>query len=130
MATNGTPEKLTPRQRRAIAALLGSKDIKAAAELAKVGERTLYRWLNLPSFRAALLEAEGEAIDQATRQLIYLQGPAISVIAGTLADRSNAAGVRLRAAQSVLDYLLRLRELRNIEKRITDLEAALNVKPK
>jgi hypothetical protein len=123
MASNGTPGKLLPRQRRAIVALLTSKDVKAAAELAKVGERTLYRWMQMPAFRLALLSAEGDAIDQATRQLITLQGPAIDVIAGILADQDNHPAVRLRAAQSVLDYLLRLRELRDVESRLAALEA-------
>jgi transcriptional regulator with PAS, ATPase and Fis domain len=46
MAINGNySERLTHRQKRAITALLASKDVKAAAEVAKIGERTLYRWM-------------------------------------------------------------------------------------
>jgi hypothetical protein len=39
-----------------------------------------------------------------------------------MADHSNHPSVRLRAAQSVLDYLLKLRELRNVENRLLRLE--------
>ena len=124
MAINGNPG-LTSRQRRAIAALLSSRDVKAAALAAHVGERTLYRWMGEPGFRAALSLAEGGAIDGATRRLLTLTDPAITTIALVMADHGNPAGVRLRAAQAVLDYLLRLRELRNIETRLEALERAI-----
>jgi DNA-binding MarR family transcriptional regulator len=42
MAKDGS---LTTRQRRAIAALLTNPTIGEAAEAARVGERTLHRWL-------------------------------------------------------------------------------------
>lgn len=124
MANNGNPEKstLTPTQRRAIVCLLTERDVKAAAQAAGVGYRTLMRWLELPAFRAALLAAEGEAIDQVTRRLVQLAEPAVSVLTWAMADKGNSPAVRLRAAQAVLDGLLKLRELRNTEERLAALE--------
>lgn len=40
-----------------------------------------------------------------------------------MADQRHPAGVRLRAAQTVLEALLKLRELRSIEQRLSALEA-------
>ncbi len=40
-------------------------------------------------------------------------------------DATARPDVRLRAAQSILDYLLRSRELRNVEERRARLEASL-----
>jgi len=40
-------------------------------------------------------------------------------------DEAAGAHVRLRAAQALIDYLLKLRELRNIEARLARLEAEL-----
>lgn len=122
MADSGTQSELTPRQRRAVLALLSEKDVRAAALAAKVPERSLWRWLALPAFRAALTQAEGDLIDKATRRLLNLQDPAISVITVVLADKTISPGIRLRAAQSVLDYMIRLRELRNTEERLEELE--------
>lgn len=119
--------ELTTKQKQAIAALLSSRNVKEAAHAAHVSERSLYRWLTLPAFRAAVLEAEGNAIDWATRRLIGLQDGAIDTLESVLNDFQAGAGVRLRAAQAVLDYLLRLRELRNIEERLAVLEKAVNV---
>jgi hypothetical protein len=115
---------LTPRQHRAISALIAAKSHVEAAEVAGVGERTLYRWLADPAFRAELSQAEGELIDLATRRLIDLQEAAIDALDETLDAGAASPGVRLRAASLVLDYLLKLRELRTLEKRLSDLEEA------
>jgi hypothetical protein len=46
MAENGTNEAaISAKQRQAILALLSTKSVAEAAKAAKVGERTLWRWL-------------------------------------------------------------------------------------
>lgn len=114
---------LTTKKRRAIAGLLSTRTVDEAAKSAGVGARTLARWLAEDDvFRAELRQAEGDAIDNATRQLVNLSEAATAVISDILSDKKVAPGVRLRAATAALDYLLRLRELRNLEERLTTLE--------
>jgi DNA-binding transcriptional LysR family regulator len=125
MAENGSPNELTTRQRRAVVALLQARNIGEAAKAAGIGQRTLYRWLADPLFRGELLTAEGDMIDQAARRLVGLQDGAIDVLQAELADPTTSPAVRLRAAQAVLDYLLKLRELRDTEARLTALEKAV-----
>lgn len=127
MAASGSAGgKLTPKQERAIRALLEHKSVSEAAASIGVGERTLYRWLTDPAFQQALSAAEGDLLDAATRRLLSLQDDAISTFADMLSDDSEAsATVKLRAAQAVLDYMLKLRELRDIEQRLTTLEQAM-----
>ena len=48
---------LSAPQRRAIAALMTAKDTRAAARIASVSERRLYRWLTLPAFVVELKSA-------------------------------------------------------------------------
>lgn len=123
MANNGNEnEALTWRQRRAIASLLTEKDIKAAARAAQVGHRTLCRWLTESTFRQALSTAEGDAIDGATRRLVGLADSAVDTLGDLLDSKDASETVRLRAAQSIIDNLLKLRELRNLEQRIAALE--------
>lgn len=125
MAQNGTPTPdLSTRQRRAIAALLSERDITGAARAARVGRRSLVRWLSEPSFRGALIKAEGEAIDQATRRLVGFQDSAVGKL-GSLITSGGSEYIQLKAAQSVVDYLLKLRELRNLESRIHALEEVI-----
>lgn len=123
MANSGA--NLTPRQRRAIAALLTERDIKTAALAAGVGYRSLIRWLDDPLFRAELAGAEGATIDAATRRLLALQAPAIDTIEQTMSDPANTAWLKLKAAQAIVDYSIKLRELRNVEQRLADLETAV-----
>jgi len=111
---------------RAIAALLTARNVQEAAKLAGVSERTLSRWLAEPGFRAGLLTAEGDAIDAATRRLLTLQQAAIDTLEQVLGDVGAGPGVRLRAAQAVLEHMLRLREQRTTEERLTALEAAFH----
>ena len=118
-------QELTKGQRRAIEALLNTKSVREAAELAELGERTVFRYLGDPFFRQQLSAAEGDLIDQATRRLLALQGAALDTFEGVLANEEASDTVRLRAAQSVLDSLLKLRELRNIEARLVALESAI-----
>lgn len=115
---------MASRQARAIAALLQARNLAEAAHMAGVSGKTLARWMAEPAFRAALLDAEGQAIDAATRRLVALQAGALDVLEAVLSDTSAAPGVRLRAVQAVLDNLVRLRELRSIEERLAALEAA------
>jgi len=125
MSENGeNPLALTPKQSRAIPALMTARNVGEAAKAANVAERTLYRWLGDPAFRLRLNEAEGEAIDTATRRLLQLQDPAIDALSDVLQDPGTSPTARLRAATAVLDYLIKLRELRNIEARLLALEAA------
>lgn len=118
--------ELTTKQRRAIAALLTERTIGAAAATAGIGERTLHRWLDDPTFRAALGAAETAAIDAATRLLIGLQDRAVQTFADVLDSPTTAAAARLRAAHGVLDYALKLRELRNVEQRLVALEKKIS----
>ena len=122
MAGNG----ITRNQNRAITALLANATVTDAAAQTGIGHRTLCRWLAEDNaFQAALAQAEGRAIDAATRHLVSLADQAINVLRQTMLDDEVSATVRVRAAQSVLDHLLKLRELRNVEQRLTKLEEAL-----
>lgn len=117
---------LSTKQKRAIACLLTEKSVVAAAVRAGVAENTLFGWLTQDAFRAALTEAEGQAIDASVRQLVGIASGAIDVLNTTMMDPKATASARVRAAQSVLDSLLKLRELRTLEERISRLEAAQN----
>lgn len=123
MARNG---KLTAAQRRAIAALLTSRTVEQAAKQARVGLRTLHRWIAEDEpFALALRDAENAVVEETTRQLIALQSAAVDGIRGLIDDGQVSPAVRLRAAQTVLEYSLRLRESRDFEDRLLELESQI-----
>lgn len=113
---------LTRNKKRAIAALLLSRSITEAAQACGLADKTINRYMNDDTFRAALSAAEGEAIDRAARRLASMQDAAIDTINDIRCNTQINAGVRLRAAQVMSDYLLKFRELRNVEQRLVILE--------
>lgn len=125
MANNGKPE-LTPRQLRAINALLVASDKRAAAELANVGYRSIIRWLEDPSFLTALRQAEGRLLGDSVRVLVTDMQTNQQTIRAIRDNPGNPASVRLRAAIAIDDSLKSWRDLQNLETRIAALEDTVN----
>ena len=115
-------KELTPKQTRAITALLSAKDVQSAAKEAGVGERTLHAWLTDPAFKDALKAAEATAIEDAVRRLAGAAQYAVIVVQMIMADKANTASVRLRAASVLLEQTMKLRQFADLEQRLSDLE--------
>lgn len=123
MAETGRQTRdLTPAQRRAVAALLTERTARAAAEKAEIAERTLYRWLTHDDFQAALHAAEADLLASTTRQLLSGTTAAVGVVA-TIMTGDAPAGVRLRAAQTLLDQAHTWYTTKTLEERLSRLEA-------
>lgn len=109
------------RRGRAVAALMSARSVDDAAQLAGVTRRTIFRWLEDPAFRAQLTQAEGDLIDQAARRLLAGQGRALDVLEDVLVNAPRDSDRRL-AAVALLDLLLRWREVRTLDDRVSRLE--------
>ena len=121
--SGSNPTKLTPKRQRAIAALLSTSNVSEAAEMAKVSRRTLTRWLGDPDFRTALIQAEGRMVEDALRALIGDMVVNLSSMITIRDDLSNSSSVRLRASQAIDSSLYRWRGIKDLEERISVLEA-------
>lgn len=121
---NENVTELTPKQAQAVRSLLAKPSINEAAKDAGVNVRTVYRWLEEPSFSQALTKAQDQAIDAAARGLVGLTEKAIGVVEGVLDDPTGHPATKLRAADLVLSNMLKLVELRNLSERIAALEAS------
>jgi transposase-like protein len=113
--------KLSPRQRIAAAALIAAPSVAQAASAANVTERTLYRWLELPEFRALVSQLESRIINSTVHSLVNIQQEAIDIVSD-LSRHSDNDSVKLRAAKVLLDTLLKLRVQQTFEERLADLE--------
>lgn len=122
MAESG---RLTPKQQRAIAALLTARDVADAAQAAGVGYRTLRGWLKQPAFVAELDEAQRQALSATIRRLTSLSMGATVVLARVMADNEATPAARIRAADIVLSRLMSLKELIDVEQRLAAVEATL-----
>lgn len=116
---------LPARHERALLALMHSPTIGQAAELAGISEPTIHRWLRDPAFAAAYRAARNQAVEQAIGRLQQTTSDAVSTIECVMNDPENPAGVRLRAAETVLNTALRAIELFDLETRMAALESQL-----
>ena len=113
---------LSVKQWRAVRALLTRPTVAQAAQECSLSEATLYRWLNENPFRAALAQAEGEAVAAAGRKLVALAEGALNVLSDVMTNPQAPDAVKVRAAETVLAHLLKYREIVTFETRLTDLE--------
>jgi phage terminase small subunit len=117
-----THAALSPKQRRAVEALLATGEVRAAAQEAGISRATLHRWLQEPAFLAAVREAEAKALDELARLLVRLGRTAIGTLAKAMSDPATPAATKVRAADATLARLLQLRELASLEARVVELE--------
>jgi len=122
MAEN-TAEPITPRQQRAVRALMENRTNGEAAKAAGIGERTLYRWLSDPLCRQALQDAENQAADMTARRLATGTRLALDVLVTILESEAAGDTLRLQAAKAWLENYHRARDDGDLDRRITALEA-------
>lgn len=117
-------ERLTPRQERALLALLAKPSITAAAKGAKIGERTLRRWLTQPAFAKSYRAARRESVERATARLQHAATDAVRTLVDVMNDNAATHAARVAAARTVLEETRRSAELDDLAERVATLEAA------
>jgi phage terminase small subunit len=121
------PENLTPKQRKAIEALLSNWDTTKAAQAAGVSRDTLYRWMRSNNFKGAMQDSTQAALENLSRGLVTLAKKAIDALEKAVeGDSPLQVAARVRAADIILGRLLQLTELVELEARVSALEAERN----
>lgn len=119
--------RLTPKQRRALDALLSGATVGHASGAAGVTTRTLARWRLQPDFSHELRRRTTQAVGDATRRLAGSLDVAVDVLRLVMLDATEPAAVRVRAAKVALDTGLRLMELTEVLERLETLERKVGV---
>jgi hypothetical protein len=118
----GHGAKFPRKMEAAIAALLSRPSIDDAARVVDVEPKTLRRWMRVPEFSAAYLQARREALGQALARMQQGSGAAGTTILKLMLDPTAPPAVRLRAAECVFDHAIKGIELEDIELRVSELE--------
>ncbi len=127
MRQNATLRGLTPKQRKAVEALLSTGEVASAAQQLGLSRATLHRWLGEPAFVEAVRAAEAQAIDDLSRMLVRLGRTAAGTLAKAMSDAATPVATRVRAADATLGRLLQLRELATLEARVAELERSVGL---
>jgi len=116
----GTNEKgLTPKQTKAIAAILEQPTMEKAAIEAGVPRRTLYNWLEIPAFKSELEKNQRLAF---TGALARLQGAARLAAEKLIEalDSKNQTERRLAASQ-ILELSFKAQEIGEFSEQLAEL---------
>lgn len=115
--------KSLPKKRmEAIVALLSHQTVRDAAQVVGIGETTLYRWLQDPTFQEAYQEARYAVVQQALTQLQQACGEAAGVLREIMNNPKVPPYTRVSAAKTVLETSIKAVELDVLEARIEKLE--------
>lgn len=117
-------DALSPKQERAVLALLQEPTIAKAAKAAEVGERTIHRWLSDPVFGKAYRKARREAFGHAIALTQHYAPLAVNTLATIMADTSAPSHARVTAASTLLKFGREGIELDDLAARIETLEGA------
>ena len=115
---------LTPPQERAIIALLNEQTVGRAAGAAKVGQRTLYRWLREPEFSRAYRQARRDAFGQAIALTQRYAPLAVNTLAQVMMDDQAPSSSKVAAATTILRFGREGIELDDLGARVEALEQA------
>ena len=99
--------------------------MRAAAKRAGLGERTIYRYLADPDFRAELHRRQDEVLTATTAALAGGMGTAVQALAGVLDDPECPQAVKVRAALGWLREGRAMVETDNLVDRVAALEKVL-----
>jgi hypothetical protein len=107
-------------------ALACGATVAQAADKAGTSERTVYRRLADPAFRAELDQLRADMVQRSTGMLTAASLEAIKTVVGLLGPNAPEQ-VRHSAARTILQYGIRLREHTELQARLASLEERLGV---
>ena len=122
--STGHGEKQTRLREQAIAALLETTTITAAAQRTGVAEKSLRNWLKDPDFAAAYRDARRAMVTHASDRLAKSCQEAVNALSDIMQHSENDAP-RVTAARAILDYAYRAVEIDDLAARVERLEALL-----
>lgn len=103
MAAKGKKNNNAISNEEIIAALLQHGTIKAAADAAGVGTRTIYDRMNEREFRAEYAQAKADIVRQAVFSINGKLAAAIEAVADIMTDKEVNPATRLQAAQTIIN---------------------------
>jgi hypothetical protein len=110
---------------RLLVALASGATIKRAAKVAGVSVATVMRRMDEEDFRRELARLRSEMVDRAIGRLAASMAAASTTLRRLL--RASSETVRLGASRAIVELYVRAKEAGELEERLSELEALLNV---
>ncbi len=107
-----------------IQAIASGKSVAQAAKEAGISRATAFRRLQEQHILRAVDERRAALTEVAVDELVRATGPACATMRELLADESS--NVRLSAARSIVDRMMKLRSLNELEARLREVESEVS----
>jgi len=120
---NDEKPKLADRQLKAIPLIVTSTTYTEGCKKARLNRTTFYEWLKNREFKAELDKQRDEVAAKAFGLLSQSLTKAIETLVGLLDTRDDR--LKRLAAKDVVEYVLKHKELKDLEKRIEAIEESL-----
>lgn len=112
----------TRKVEKTVFALLAKDTVSEAAGVAGVGERTLYRWLQMPVFLEKYREAPKRTLDQAISILQERSSKAAKALIDIVENDEMLPSTRVAAAREILQASVKGVERDCFEEKLKQLE--------
>lgn len=123
-------QKMRVTDNQLISALLSCPTIKQSSESVGLSEQSVYSRLRKPDFRTKLQNARNDQFQVISSKLEDANFLALDTLIKILDDKETSAGIRVKAAQTLLDLSLKNREQIDVISRIENLEQMLDEQSK
>jgi hypothetical protein len=110
------------KKERAALMLAGGSTIGAVSRELKIGRRTLYDWIEDPKYKLLISRFRRRMLDRSVGMLSKATNKAVARLEKLVG--SDDESVSLRAAVSLLDHAIRLREHCELAERLATLEVS------
>lgn len=125
MAETSKKVKLSPRQTKAIEALLAGKSVVDAANDVGVSRQAVFDWLKQTAFIDELQTRQRQAVNGAVRKLGNALDKSVDTVIN-LSEKAVDENTKLRAALAIPDLLRDLQSHYEFDQRITEVEKKLD----
>jgi len=116
----GRIETLPANQQKALAALLATPSIEAAAEQCGLTARTIKRYLADKTFAACYREQRALVLNETVAGLEKASVDAVAALTGALEDAD--VGTRIRAARSIIEFMFKGTDMERKNREIDEIE--------
>jgi len=123
MSKTQKKSKLTARQLKAIPHIVSSPTYTEGCKKAKINKTTLYKWLKEPEFKAELDRQRDEIAAEAFGVLSQSMTKAVETLVGLLDNKDDR--LKRLAAKDVIDFIIRHKEVEDLDKRLAAVEQRL-----
>ena len=119
---------LTPKQEKALIALISHPTLKEAAHACGLSETTLWRYMKDQTFAQRVREARQQAMLHLGMRLQEGSSEAATVLRNLMMSEETPASTRVTACRTIIDYAVRTAELEEIKSRVEELEEFMRLK--